>query len=105
MSNAPQARTQIHVLPSDSSAIRAFRTGVSLHGHTEHSLERLAELPTVLERIPVVAHFFQLENERHLAATGKEIDFSRAFWRGPVTARAAYNLERRQIEKMDLAAL
>jgi hypothetical protein len=92
-------------LPSDSSVVRAFRTGVSLHGHTEHSLERLAELPALLERIPVVAQFLQLENERHLAATGKQIDFSRVYWRGPVSARSAYSLERHQIEQLGLAAL
>jgi hypothetical protein len=100
-----KVRTQIHVLPSDSSAIRAFRTGVSLHGHTEHSQERLADLPNVLERIPVVAQFLQMETDRHHAATGKGIDFSRVYWRGPVCARAAHALERRQIERLELPAL
>ena len=105
MAVAVQARTQIHVLPSDNSALRAFRTGVSLHGHTEHSLERLADLPALLERIPVVAQFLQLENERHYAATGRYIDFSRVCWRGPVSASSAHALERRQIEGLGLSAL
>jgi hypothetical protein len=61
MGTTRHARSQMHILPSDSSAIRAFRTGVSLHGHTEHFIERLADLSGLLERIPIVAQFLQLE--------------------------------------------
>ena len=43
-------RTQIHFLPSQKSVLRAFRTGVSLHGHTELSQEELSGLPRHLER-------------------------------------------------------
>lgn len=101
----PAARTKIFLLPSERSVTRAFRSGVSLHSHTEHSRERLGILPRYLERMPVVSKFTRWEIDRHRARTGEAPDFSRAFWRGPVTARAAYDLERAQIEHLGLAAM
>src|SRR5579862_2150160 len=98
-------RTQIHFLPSHRSAIRAFRTGVSLHSHTECSREELRGLPRHLERMPVVSHFLRRELERHRARTGQPVDFSRAYWRGPLDAHSAHDLERNQIESLDLPAI
>jgi hypothetical protein len=98
-------RTQIHFLPSQKSVLRAFRTGVSLHGHTELSQEELSGLPRHLERMPVVSHFFCREMERYRAKTGQSVDFSRAYWRGPLDALSAHELERRQIERLELPAL
>jgi hypothetical protein len=98
-------RTQIHFLPSHRSVLRAFRTGVSLHSHTELSREELNGLPRHLERMPVVSHFFCREMERYRAKTGQQVDFSRAFWRGPLDARTAHELERRQIEQLELPAI
>lgn len=99
------ARTQIHLLPSHRSVLRAFRTGVSLHSHTEHSREELRSLPRHLERMPVVSHFLRRELERYTARTGQTIDFSCAYWRGPLDAYSAHDLEKRQIEELDLPAL
>jgi len=98
-------RTQIHFLPLHRSVIRAFRTGVSLHSHTECSQEELGSLPRHLERMPVVSHFLRREMERHRAKTGQPVDFSRAYWRGPLDARSAHDLERKQIEQLDLPAI
>jgi hypothetical protein len=98
-------RTQIHFLPSHRSVIRAFRTGVSLHSHTECSQEELSGLPRHLERMPVVSHFLRREMERYRAKTGQPVDFSRAYWRGPLDARSAHDLERKQIEQLDLPAI
>lgn len=98
-------RTQIHFLPSHRSVIRAFRTGVSLHSHTECSQEELSSLPRHLERMPVVSHFLRREMERYRAKTGQPVDFSRAYWRGPLDARSAHDLERKQIEQLDLPAI
>lgn len=99
------ARTQIHFLPSHRSVIRAFRAGVSLHSHTEFSQEELSGLPRHLERMPVVSHFLRRELERYRAKTGQPVDFSRAYWRGPLDARSAHDLERKQIERLDLPAI
>ena len=98
-------RTQIHFLPSHRSVLRAFRTGVSLHSHTELSQEELSGLPRHLERMPVVSHFLRKEIERYRAKTGQPVDFSRAYWRGPLDAHSAHELEKRQIELLDLPAI
>src|SRR5579863_3344964 len=98
-------QTKVHLLPSKRSVIRAFRSGVSLHSHTEHSQERLGALPRYLQRMPVVSQFVRWEIERYRARTGEAPDFSRAYWRGPVSARAAHDLERKQIEELGLAAM
>jgi|HubBroStandDraft_2_1064218.scaffolds.fasta_scaffold06603_4 hypothetical protein len=98
-------RTQIHFLPSHRSVLRAFRAGVSLHSHTELSQEELSGLPRHLERMPVVSHFLRKEIERYRAKTGQPVDFSRAYWRGPLDAHSAHELEKRQIETLDLPAI
>jgi hypothetical protein len=98
-------RTQIHFLPSHRSVLRAFRTGVSLHSHTECSQEELSGLPRHLERMPVISHFLRRELARYRAKTGQPVDFSRAYWRGPLGAQAAHNLEKKQIEHLDLPAI
>jgi hypothetical protein len=99
------ARTQLYLLPSEESVSRTFRSGVSLHSHTEHSQERLGTLPRYLQGMPIISQFTQWEIERYKARTGKPPDFSRAYWRGPLSARSAYDLERRQIERLGLAAM
>jgi hypothetical protein len=98
-------RTQIHFLPSHRSVIRAFRTGVSLHSHTEFSQEELRNLPRHLQRLPVVSHFLRRELERYQARNGHPVDFSRAYWRGPLDAWSAHDLESKQIERLDLPAI
>jgi hypothetical protein len=100
-----QSRTQVYFLPADGSVTRAFRTGVSLHSHTEHSQERLGDLPRYLERMPVVAQFLQWERKRYHAKTGRAMDFSRAYWRGPLCAHSAHDVESRQIENLGLRAI
>ena len=99
------ARTQIHFLPSDRSVIRAFRTGVSLHSHTELSREELSGLPRHLERMPVVSHFLRRELEQYEARNGRPLDFSCAYWRGPLGPQAAHDLERVQVERLGLPAI
>src|ERR1700734_1841012 len=101
----PPARTQLYLLPSDQLVSRAFRSGVSLHSHTEHSQERLGTLPRHLQSMPIISQFTQWEIDRYKARTGRAPDFSRAYWRGPLSARSAYDLERGQIERLGLAAL
>ena len=100
-----QARTQVYFLPADGSVTRAFRTGISLHSHTEHSQEKLGDLPRYLERMPVVAQFLQWERKRYRAKTGRAMDFSRAYWRGPLCARSAHDVERLQIASLGLRAI
>ena len=99
------ARTRIHFLPPHRSVLRAFRSGVSLHSHTDFSREELSSLPRHLERMPVVSNFLRWEIEQYRARTGRTVDFSRAYWRGPLHPRSAHELERKQIEALGLPAI
>jgi hypothetical protein len=98
-------RTQVHFLKSHRAVLRAFRTGVSLHSHTEFSREELSGLRRHLERMPVVSHFLQKEVEAYQARNGRPLDFSVAYWRGPLNPRSAHQLEASQIERLDLPAM
>jgi hypothetical protein len=98
-------RTQVHFLKSHRAVLRAFRTGVSLHSHTEFSREELSSLRRHLERMPVVSHFLRLEVEAYQARNGRPLDFSVAYWRGPLDPCSAHRLEASQIERLDLPAI
>jgi len=100
------AQTRVHLLPSERSFAREFRSGVSLHSHTEHSREYLGGLPEYLGQMPVVSQFVRWEIEAYRGRHGGEApDFSKAYWRGPVSAQLAYQLEAQQIEEMGLPAM
>jgi len=65
----------------------------------------LKDLQRYLDRKPVVSQFLRWERKRYLAATGANLDFSRAYWRGPLSAQSAPERERLQIERLGLRAL
>jgi hypothetical protein len=90
-------RNPVRFIWADPAAGRAFRTGVSLHGHTLHSKECLAFLPTYLAAVPGMAWF--------LRSRRPAVDFARAWWTPPLAPAAALELERKQIASLDLAPL
>ena len=79
------------------SAARDAATAVSLHSHTMHSKESLDFIPRVLAKIPAIAHRVHRISERRRAASGHGIAFERGFWRPPLHAQAAWELEAGQI--------
>ncbi len=85
-------------------ALRDFRTGVSLHGHTMHSQECLSFLPRYLHRIPGVSQVTR-RYQQPLPGAGPAVDFSRAYWTPPLSPAAALQLERGQIEGLGLQPL
>jgi hypothetical protein len=85
-------------------ALRDFRTGVSLHGHTMHSQECLSFLPRYLHRIPGVSQVTR-RYQQPLPGAGPAVDFSRAYWTPPLSPAAALQLERGQIEGLGLHSL
>jgi hypothetical protein len=99
------AKMKVHFLSSERSFPRTIRSGVSLHSHTEHSAESLQKFPEQLKRMPIVGLFTKREIQRYQDENGKLPEFDRAFWRGPLTAQSAYQLEASQIERLDLRAL
>jgi len=92
-------RTNVRLLDSRSPAERRFKTGVSLHCHTQQSKEILDFVPYYASRIPVVSTFFQSAVEQHKERKGEAIDFARAFWMPPLPPRAVMDAECEQIER------
>lgn len=99
-------RSKLHFFWREREAVKQFRTGVSLHSHTLHSMESMAFLPRYAAGAPLLNWAIRQQERRYQARSGRGLDFSRAFWRPPLGPREAYDLERRQItESLDLDAL
>lgn len=86
-------------------AAAGFRTGVSLHSHTLHSLENLNFIPRVAARIPALASALTRQHEKYRDIHGHELDLKNAFWTPPLSAHEAYRLEASQIGSLGLRAL
>ena len=83
----------------------AFRTGVSLHSHTLHSIENLSFIPRVAARIPALMSAIDRQCEKYRALHDRELDLHNAHWTPPLSAQQAFRLEAVQIESLGLAAL
>jgi hypothetical protein len=73
---------------------KCFRAAVSMHCHTNHSRELLTFIPHYARRIPVLSRFYEGELKRY----GVTIDFARAWWTPPVTARQVFEMETVEVE-------
>lgn len=82
-----------------------FRSGVSLHGHTKHSLERLGFLGRFLQEHRPLRSWIAQQAQRCKQESGIRLDFDRAYWTPPLTARLAYALETRQIKSIGLSPM
>jgi len=97
---------KLHFLWRDHAPLKQFRTGVSLHSHTLHSMETFAFLPRYAAGVPLLDFAVRQQARIYKTRRGMELDFSRAFWRPPLAPREAYDLEKGQIEdKLDLDAM
>jgi hypothetical protein len=91
-------KSQIHLFWNDDLRVKRFQTGVSLHGHTMRSREKLGVVPRYAAHLPVAGGLLALYQRRHRQRHGCVIDFSRAYWTPPAPEREALRIERGQIE-------
>ena len=99
------AKSTISYLWRDPKATRRFKTGVSLHSHTNQSTETLDFLANFGNQFPVVRPLLSRIERRAEALHGIRINYAAAYWTPPMTPKLAFDLERGQIEKLDLAAM
>ncbi len=92
------SRIRVHLSREVSRAARRFRTGVSLHGHTQHSKENLGFISGYVDAVPMVAELIKGPLQQYEADHGRKLDFARAYWTAPMSEQQAYELERQQIE-------
>jgi len=99
------AQSTISYLWRDSKAPEAFRTGVSLHSHTNQSHETLDFLAKMGNQYPLIRPLLARVERGTKRLLGVSLDYASSYWTPPMTPKLAFDLERRQIEKLDLAPM
>ena len=89
----------------DKDAAKGFRTGVSLHSHTNQSQETLDFLANFGNQYPVMRPVLARIERRAEQVHGLRIDYAASYWTPPMTPKLAFDLETRQIEALDMAAM
>ena len=82
------------------SAPRRYRSGVSLHGHTNHSKEGLYFIAEFVAKHTLLRRAMAHQARRASDISAITIDFSKSYWTPPMPALAAFQLERDQIENL-----
>src|SRR5580698_11172175 len=95
----------ISYLWRDTDAPKGFRTGVSLHGHTNQSEETLDHLANFGNQFPIMRPLLSRMEQRAEQVHGVRINYAASYWTPPMTPKLAFDLETRQIEKLDLASM
>ncbi|WP_321471867.1 hypothetical protein [uncultured Paludibaculum sp.] len=90
-------RTKIDLHWREPKAAARYSHGVSLHSHTMHSRETLSFIPRHVPRIPVLGSLVAAQERRYRARSGKDIDYSRAWWTPPLSGPQALELESKQV--------
>jgi hypothetical protein len=99
------ANSTINYLWRDRKAPKGFRSGVSLHSHTNQSKETLDFLANLGNQYPLIRPFISRLERRSKAAHGVRIDYANSYWTPPMTPKLAFDLESRQIENLDVASM
>jgi hypothetical protein len=104
MTSQTAPRTRISTQWNDRGATEPYVSGVSLHSHTSLSEETLGFIHAMFLAFPAMKglfDYYQRRSNHH----GIVLDFERANWRPPLQPRMAYDLESRQIQRMNLNSL
>ena len=97
--------SSISYLWRDPIATKPFQTGVSLHSHTNQSIETLDFVANWSAQFKLVRPLIQRLERRAREAQGITVNWNTSYWTPPLTPKLAFDLESGQIEKLDLAAL
>ena len=99
------ANSTISYLWCDQRAAQRYRTGVSLHSHTNQSKETLSFLATVGSRYSLFRPLLARMEQRSEANHGVRPNYAAAYWTPPLTPKLAFELESRQIEDLNVASM
>ena len=97
--------SSISYLWRDMAAAKDFRTGVSLHSHTNQSSETLDFLANFGNQFPVMRPLLSRLERRAEQFHGVRINYAASYWTPPMTPKLAFDLEKKQIEKLGLGAM
>jgi len=99
------ANTTVSYLWRDQRAHEDFRTGVSLHSHTNQSRETLDFLANLGTKYLVIRPLLALLERRAEKLHGVLVDYASSYWTPPMTPKLAFDLESRQVEKLGLNSM
>jgi hypothetical protein len=92
------SQSSISYLWREPEAAKGFRTGVSLHSHTNQSKETLDFITELSKEWGFLQPVMRWAERRSIRLSGITADYARAYWTPPLTPSLAFDLERRQIE-------
>jgi hypothetical protein len=95
----------ISYLWRDKDAPKGFRTGISLHSHTNQSRETLDFLANFGNQFPVMRPLLSRLERRAEQMHGIRVDYAASYWTPPMTPKLAFDLEMRQIERLGLSPM
>jgi hypothetical protein len=90
---------KVTCLWKEPTVTEAYRTGVSLHSHTNHSKEGLYFILEFAARHWWLRRALGSEDQRAQREKAVSLDFSKAYWAPPLPPLAAFRVERDQIER------
>lgn len=94
--------SSVSYLWRNSEVTTGFRSGVSLHSHTNQSRETLKFLALLGSRYSFMRRLMQRLEERSKANHGMRVDYGLSYWTPPMPPKLAFDLESDQIEKLGL---
>jgi len=92
------SQSSVSYLWREPMAAKAFRTGVSLHSHTNQSKETLDFIAELSTDWALLQPIMRWAENRSAKCSGIRPDYARSYWTPPLTPRLAFDLERNQIE-------
>lgn len=99
------ANTTVSYLWRDQKAHEAYRTGVSLHSHTNQSRETLDFLANLGSKYAAIRSLLSRLERSAERLHGVRVDYASSYWTPPMTPKLAFDLESQQIEKLGLDAM
>jgi hypothetical protein len=95
----------ISYLWRDKNASQGFRSGISLHGHTNQSKESLDFLANFGNQYPIMRPLLSRLERKSEAQHGLRVNYAASYWTPPMTPKLAFDLESKQIEDLDVAPM
>lgn len=95
----------ISYLWRDQKAAQVFRSGVSLHSHTNQSRETLDFVASFGNQYPIIRPLLSRMERRAEQAYGLRLNYAASYWTPPMTPKLAFDLETQQIEKLGVAPM
>ena len=90
--------TSISYLWREPKSAEGFKTGVSLHSHTNQSKETLDFIAEMSQDWPWLMPIMRWAEDRSAEKTGIRPQYTKSYWTPPLTPKLAFDLEEQQIQ-------